>query len=136
MAPPLSFMGKFEIRKIDEYAQQVFGWASVAFTEDGEQVVDSHDHIIEGDELEKAVYQFNLVHRALDEKHTEAVQGHLIESLVVTPEKLEKMGLPKDALPQGWWVGFWVPDPAVFAKVVEGDYEMFSIAGTAVIEDV
>jgi len=124
----------FEVRKVNEFAQQVFGWASIAFSEDGEQVVDSHEHIIDGDDLEKAVYDFNLLHRSMDEAHTEAIQGHLIESLVVTPEKLEKMGLAKDALPQGWWVGFWVPDPAVFAKVVDGEYTMFSIAGTARIE--
>lgn len=125
---------RFEIAKVDAPKQQVFGWASVAVSTDGETIVDSHEHIIPPEELENAAYEFMLIYRDLDENHTEAIQGYCIESLVVTPEKLEKMGLPADALPVGWWVGFWVPDPAVFEKVVSGKYSMFSIAGSAVIE--
>lgn len=124
----------FTIAKTNRYNQEVFGWASVAVDVDGETIIDSHEHEIDPADLEKAVYMFNLAYRGLDEKHTEAVQGYLIESLVVTPEKLKAMGLAKDALPQGWWVGFKIPDPAVFQKVVDGEYEMFSIAGTAVVE--
>lgn len=125
---------RFKVSKIDGHKQQVFGWASVAIAADGETIVDSHEHVIPPEELEAAVYEFNMFYRDLDEKHTEAVQGTLIESLVVTPEKLEKMGLAPDALPVGWWVGFWVPDANLFAKVVSGQYSMFSIAGSAVIE--
>ncbi len=126
---------RFQISKIDAPKQQVFGWASVANFANGEVVIDSHEHIIPPAELESAVYDFNLIHRDLDENHTEDVQGALFESLVVTPEKLEKMGLASDALPVGWWVGFWVPDAAVFAKVVSGQYSMFSIAGSAVLSE-
>lgn len=126
---------RFQISKIDAPKQQVFGWASISKFADGETVVDSHEHIIVPEELEKAVYDFNLIHRDLDEMHTEDVQGALIESFIVTPEKLEKMGLAPDALPVGWWVGFWVPDPTVFAKVVSGKYSMFSIAGSAVLSE-
>lgn len=125
---------RFKVSKIDGHKQQVFGWASVAVSAGGEVIVDSHEHIIPPEELESAVYEFNMFYRDLDEKHTEAVQGILIESFVVTPDKLEKMGLAADALPGGWWVGFWVPDPAVFAKVVSGQYSMFSISGSAVLE--
>lgn len=124
-------MREFEIKKVNRPAQQVFGWASVAVSIDGEEVIDSHEHTIDPEDLEKAVYDFNLMSRSLDENHTEAIQGYLVESLVVTPNKLEQMGLAKDALPQGWWVGFWVPDARVFQKVVDGEYSMFSIQGTA-----
>lgn len=125
---------RFKVVKIDGLKQQVFGWASVAVTAGGEAIVDLQEHLIPPEELETAVYEFNMIYRDMDEKHTEAIQGTLIESFVPTPEKLEKMGLAPDALPAGWWVGFWVPDPAVFAKVVSGQYSMFSIAGSAVIE--
>ena len=43
--------------------------------------------------------------------------GQMIESFMVTPDKLEAMGLPPDSLPQGHWVGFHIPDPEVFGKV-------------------
>jgi len=119
----------FRVSKVDEFEQRVFGWASV------DKIVDHQDQIIPPEELEEAVYEYNLLWRDADEKHTAAVKGKLIESFVVTPAKLEAMGLKKNALPEGWWVGFHIPDERVFQKVVDGDYQMFSIAGTAVQEE-
>lgn len=138
MGSAFLFMEKpsFRIAKVDDDEQLIFGWASVALAVDGSEIIDAQEHVIDPDDLERAVYLFNLISRELDEKHTEAVQGILVESLVVTPEKLGAMKLAKDALPQGWWVGFWVPDPVVFAKVKTGEYAMFSIAGTARLEDI
>lgn len=120
-----------QVIKTDAKRQQVFGWASVAMSTDGEPAIDSYGDIIDPDDLEDAAYDFVLRFRDLNEKHAGPVQGQLIESLVVTPEKLEKMGLASDALPMGWWVGFWVPDPNVFAKIESGEYAMFSIEGQA-----
>jgi len=120
-----------QVIKTDAKRQQVFGWASIAMSADGEAVVDSYQDIIIPEDLEDAAYDFVLRFRDLNERHEGPVQGHLIESLVVTPEKLEKMGLDSSALPVGWWVGFWVPDPSVFAKIESGEYTMFSIEGRA-----
>jgi len=120
-----------QVIKIDAKRQQVFGWASIAMTTDGEVVVDSYQDVIVPQDLEDAAYDFVLRFRDLNERHEGPVQGHLIESLVVTPEKLEKMGLSETALPVGWWVGFWVPDAGVFAKIESGEYTMFSIEGHA-----
>jgi hypothetical protein len=41
------------------------------------------------------------------------------------------MGLAKDALPVGLWVGFKIDDADVWAKVKSGEYPMFSIQGKA-----
>ena len=68
--------------------------------------------------------------READEMHTQITKGHVVESLVVTPEKLEALGLPAGSLQTGWWVGFKV-DPVTFAKVQSGEFQMFSIEGTA-----
>jgi hypothetical protein len=57
----------------------------------------------------------------------------LIESMVFTPEKLDKMGIAAGTVPLGWWVGYQV-SPALFAKVKDGSRLMFSIEGTAVKE--
>jgi hypothetical protein len=119
-----------QVIKTDAKRQQVFGWASIAMS-DGELTVDSYGDIIEPEDLEDAAYEFVLRFRDLNEKHEGPVQGQLIESLVVTPEKLAKMGLASDAMVMGWWVGFWVPDPVVFAKIESGEYTMFSIEGRA-----
>jgi hypothetical protein len=55
----------------------------------------------------------------------------LVESFVVTPEKLAAMGLEQGTAPQGaWWTGFKFDDES-FAKVRAGDRTMFSIKGEA-----
>jgi hypothetical protein len=128
-------MVEHQIAKIDEVKQFVFGWANVSINEEG-LVIDSQDMIMPPEELENAAYGFVLDFRQSGEMHVGESKGNLIESFISTPEKLEKMGLAKDALPLGWWVGFHVPDKKVFEKVKDGTYKMFSIQGTAVLEEV
>jgi len=120
------------ITKNDPERQFVFGWANVAMN-DGQLVVDSHNDTIELTELENAAYEFALHFNdaAVGEMHEGGALGKLIESFVVTPEKLEKMGLAKDALPLGWWIGLHVEDTEVFEKVKNGEYLALSIQGMA-----
>jgi hypothetical protein len=126
---------RFEVSKSDDAMQMIFGWASVAVTKDGETVVDSQGDEILPTDLENAAYEFVLNFRETDEMHTEEVRGHLVESFVVTTEKLEAMGLAPDALPIGWWTGFYIPDKETY-ETARDRYPMFSIAGVGVREEV
>jgi hypothetical protein len=140
---------EFEVRKLDESKQLVFGWASVAVEKGGsEPMEDHHGDLIAPDDLEEAAYAFTLQYREGDEMHGDEVKAHLIESMVYTEEKLVKFATDeegnvdadvlrvlKQTFPEGWWVGFYIPDPAVFAKVQSGEYQMFSIGGVAVREE-
>ena len=119
------------IVKTDAARHLAFGWAYVAEEADGTRVLDHSDEFVAKEDLEDAAYMFTLAFREGDERHTEEVKAHLVESFVVTDEKLEKMGLAPDALPRGWWTGFYVPDDEVFAKITSGEYAMFSIGGIA-----
>ena len=119
------------VLKLDPARQLVFGWASVAISKDGQVVVDRQGDIIPPQELEDAAYEYVLEYRVANEGHTEMTRGHLVESMVFTPEKLEKMGLPAHGAPTGWWVGFKL-DADTFAKVQSGELAMFSIEGEAV----
>jgi hypothetical protein len=121
----------FRIAKVDEAQHLVFGFGSVAVTAEGEPIVDSQDDMIEPAELESAVYDYVLKSREGDVNHDESTVARLVESLVITPEKLEKMGLPKDSLPTSWWLGFHVEDEAVWKRVAGGELKAFSIGGTA-----
>lgn len=126
-----------EFTKIDEERQLVFGWAYVAKDEDGEQVIDhSGDFVDDIAGLEDAVYEYVLKSREGDTMHDGAPTATLVESLAITPEKLEQMGLAKDALPLGWWVGFHIEDDETWAKVKKGDLRMFSISGRGVRQEV
>lgn len=125
------------IAKVDADERQVFGWASVTEI-NGEPVVDLQGDYMETYELEKAAYDYVLSSRVGGEMHQRVKKdspkqvGTLIESMVLTPEKIEKMGLP-DSTPHGWWIGFQIGrdeahDP-VWDAVKKGKYTGFSIHG-------
>lgn len=109
----------------------VFGFANVSVTADGEQVLDAHSEMIDPVDLESAAYDHVLNFRATGEMHKGESVGRLVESFFINPAKLAALGLPEDALPTAWWVGYKVDDPEVFAKVLDGTYRAFSIQGRA-----
>lgn len=133
-----------EIAKIDDDQQIVFGWASVSVGKDGALLVDRQDDVIFPEDLEHAAYDFVLNSRQADTSHDEITKAHLVESMVFTAEKLEKMGLAfvtpegevkkSDAQVCSWFVGFYVPDAQVWEGIRKGDFAAFSIGGFAVRE--
>jgi hypothetical protein len=62
------------------------------------------------------------------EQHEGDAEHRVIESFVVTPEKLARLGIPAGVLPAGWWIGQKVSEET-FAKVALGDRMWFSIEG-------
>ena len=114
---------------------QVFGWANVSVKDDGETIVDAHGDEIPIEELENAAYGHVLEFRATGQSHVGGITGRLIESVVYTPEKIKAMGLQKDAVPQGWWVGYQIDDPDVWAGVKSGKFRAFSVQGIGQYED-
>lgn len=126
----------FKLAKVDERQKQVFGYANVAVKRDGEPMVDLQADEIPSDVLEKAAYDFVAHYAECGEMHAdECYKGTLIESVMITPEKLEAWGIAKDAIAPRWWVGFQLDDET-FAKVATGQYRMFSIQGRAISEEV
>ena len=121
---------EFAVTKVDAAQRLVFGWAMISKTKDGTLVTDLQGDQIEPDELEKAAYEFVLNKRAAGEMHAGETQGQLVESIVFTPEKMAKMGIPEGILPSAHWVGFKLAQP-LFDKVKDGTRMMFSIAGDA-----
>lgn len=122
----------FMIAKADEDKHLVFGWASVCFTINGEQVSDWQNDLIDTDVLENAVYQYVLESREAGEMHQRGGTGTLVESLILTKEKMAAMGIPPGVVPEGWWIGFKISDNDVWEKIKIGKYKMFSIEGEAI----
>ena len=116
-----------KIAKIDEAQGLVYGWASVAGLED------SQGDVIEPAELEKAAVSFMLNHRAVGEMHQGTPTGSIVESVVMSPEKLSAMGFPEELAKSArtaLWVGVKLdPKGETFQKVKDGTYTMFSIQG-------
>jgi hypothetical protein len=101
------------ISKTDEERQMIFGWAYVTHDTEGNVNVDkSGDFIDAVEEIEKSAYDFVLNSRAGDFDHTNLKSAEMVESMVFTPEKIEKMGLPAGSVPLGWWIGFHFADKA------------------------
>lgn len=130
-----AFNAEGEISKVDADKRQVFGWASVTDL-DGEPVTDRQNDWIAAEELEKAVYDYVLSSRIGGTMHQRVGKSQpkttskMIESFVVTPEKIEKMGLPPGSVPTGWWTGFQVEDSETWDKVKKGQLTSFSIHGS------
>ena len=122
--------GRFSVVKVDGERQNVFGWAYVARNGDGAIIVDKQGDYVEPDDLEFTAYDFVLHSRASDVMHAEVTKAELIESMMFTPEKLEKLGLPAGSLPIGWWTGFHVSDTEAWDGIRKGDYAAFSIGGS------
>ena len=119
-------------KSIDE-EQLVFGWASVARDAQGNRPLDWQGDLIDIEDLEQAVYQFNLEFRESNDMHRpDSVNGQLVESVVFTKDKIKAMGIPEGIVREGWWVGFKIDDPIAYQKVKSGVYKMFSIEGQGV----
>lgn len=128
---PVVWSGEFS--KMDTDKRQAFGWASVVEVA-GEPVIDLQGDWITPDEIEKAAYSYVKKSRVggtqhqRDEFGAPVKAGEMIESFVVTPEKVEKMGLPDD-FPVGWWVGFQYDDDATWQDIKSGRKTGFSVHG-------
>lgn len=134
MAEPISVAGEYRVAKSNDEQQLVFGWASVAVKKDGTPEVDFHDDVIASQDLELAAYDFVLNSRVSGEEHDGGEpDAVLVESVMFTKEKMTQLGIPTGTLPEGWWVGFHIPDPAAYLRA-KTSKTMFSIEGTAIRE--
>ena len=122
-----------EFSKVDSEQRTVFGWASIVKM-DGKPVVDRQGDYIDIEELSKSAYDYVLDSRKGGHQHQRTETGEplhvsdMIESVVLTPEKIEKMGLPPET-PQGWWVGYKVRDDEIWEAVKKGEVTGFSVHG-------
>jgi len=133
-SPSVTWSG--DISKRDDDKHQVFGFALVTHV-DGEPVIDRQGDYTPLEEIEKSAYTYVIESRKGGDMHRRDGENplhtsDLIESFVITPEKLSTMGLAEDALPHGWWVGFKVNDEQQWDDVKTGKRTSFSIHGRGV----
>lgn len=125
-----------EFAKVDDERRLAFGWAYVT-DDDGQVVVDHSGDFVDAKSLpalEDSAYEYVLTSREGDEMHERFENvAKLVESVMVTPEKREAMGL--EGARTGWWVGYRVEDDSVWEKIKDGTYTALSIRGRGVRED-
>lgn len=120
-----------DVAKMNDDNHLVFGWANIAVDKNGEIPLDWQGDITSPEVLEKAAYKYVLKFRDMGEMHKGEANGYLVESVMFTKQKMKSMGIAEGIVPEGWWVGFFVPDEEVVAKIKSGEYKMFSIQGKA-----
>lgn len=122
-----------EIVKVDTEQRIVTGWAYQSHDRNGDLVIDlSGDCVPDPSEIEKASHRFVLDSRRADVMHQGRVVARLVESMFVSPDKLEAIGLVEKGAPAptGWLVTFLVDDDPTWELVKAGKLPMFSIGGT------
>jgi hypothetical protein len=117
------------LMKADDDKHRVFGLFSV-IEEEGEVVIDKEGDMITPDELEEGAYEFVKSSRVAGEAHVKKGIGTLIESVVLTKEKQQLLGI--DLKKVCWFGGFEITDADVWEKVKKGIYKSFSIGGKAI----
>jgi hypothetical protein len=125
-----------EISKVDGDKRLAFGWCSLSEI-DGEPVVDLQNDWAPIEEIEKSAYAYVLNSRKGGDMHARDGDqplhtSDLVESMIVTPDKLQQMGLSEEvakSVPVGWWVGFKVNDDTQWQRVKNGERTGFSIHG-------
>lgn len=136
-------MSKFELQadisKVDDDNRIAFGLFSVMKIGD-EFVIDREEDTIETSDLEKAAYDYVQKSRDAGVNHAQTGVGTLIETMVFTKEKVEALkkaltdaGIPHTIEIDGefWWGGHQITDDKVWKGVKSGDYESWSIGGSA-----
>lgn len=126
---PVDFNVEISKAKASDDKQLVSGWASVSVNADGSLPLDWEDDTIPTCVLEKAAIDFMIDYRESGVAHEGGTVGTVVESIVLTKEKQEAIGIPDGVVPEGWFITVKINDKDVYAKVKDGTYKMFSIQG-------
>lgn len=127
-----SFDIQLPLAKTDAAKRLVFGYANVARKADGSVVTDLHGDEIDAQSLEDAAYDFVLYYREGGLEHQTMGVAKLVESVFLTPEKLQAMGIESTFKGAAWFIGMKVMDEALWKRVLAGEITCFSIGGSAV----
>ena len=94
-------LNRVDITKKDEEKQYVFGWAKIAVDENGNQLIDRQNDLIDPEELEQTAYTYVEFYREAGEMHERGGAGVLIESIIFTKEKMKTLGIEVRCLKAG-----------------------------------
>ena len=73
--------------------------AKIAIDENGNQLVDRQNDLIDPEELEQTAYTYVEFYREAGEMHERGGAGVLIESIIFTKEKMKTLGIEEGTLP-------------------------------------
>lgn len=115
-----------DILTTDSEHRVVYGWASV-ISEDGKDVEDLQGDIIKASELVYATTEFMKSARDAKMMHAGDPVGQVVHSFPFTSDIAKSLGIESNR--EGWIVGVYVADDAVWKAVKDKTLSAFSIGG-------
>lgn len=93
--------------------------------------IDSQDDYMEPDEIEKAAHRYLANSRVVGSGHSKPIKAHPVESFIAPQDFTVEGGQYGDQeVKKGSWVlGVKIDDPDEWQKVVNGEYQGFSVGG-------
>lgn len=120
---------EFPIIKADKDKQIVYG---VVLTPDE---VDAQEDYMTADDIEKAAHHFLIESRTVGSQHERPAQASVVESYIA-PQDMEWDGQygPQTVKKGAWVLGVKINDKKEWNKVLDGEYQAFSVGGFGVRE--
>lgn len=115
------------ITKLEPTKRLVYGWGSV-MTEGGTPLVDLQHDVIDAEDMRETAHDFIRGDRTLGRMHSVMGVGEVVESIVLTKDIQQALGI--DLGMEGWFVGVKVTDEDTWKRIVKGEFRMFSIGGS------
>lgn len=119
----------FEVVKLDQEQQLVYGWASVTKV-NGRDVIDLQGDVIDIYDLQKAAHQFMAESRDGSDMHGQRGVASIVESMIIDEAIKQSLGITTPN--EGWFICQKIHDPSVWAGWKAGRYTGFSIGGSGV----
>lgn len=121
---PVKFSKKLPIMKIDKAQQIVYG---VVLAPDES---DLQDDIMSADEIEIAAHKYLQDYRVIGSSHTKPIAAKLAESYIAPVDfDMDGQHGPQTVKKGSWVAAVKILDPAEWEKVVNGEYQGFSVGG-------
>ena len=118
------------IAKSDKEKQIVYG---VVLTPDE---VDAQDDYMTAEDIEQAAHHFLIQSRVVGSQHEKATKAQVVESYIA-PQDMDWDGQygPQSVKKGAWILGVKITDRKEWEKVLNGDYQAFSVGGFGVREN-
>ena len=116
-----------EIKSLEQEQRRMWGWASI-IEKNGKVYVDSHGDAIDQKALLDAAEDF-MKRRVLLSEHTGEKRGEVVQSMVMTKELQDALGIDLGII--GWLVCVKVESDEMWQQAKDGKFTGFSIGYTA-----
>ena len=119
----------FQIVKCNMDQKVIFGWASAAALMDATRNENRNNGMNVSEDWESVMHAYASMCWEKAEQCDLNIQkkARMIESVILTKEKMRVLGIPEGTVQEGWWIGLRVDDDVLWEKMNKGILCTFTI---------